>query len=275
MRISLQSLFRLDARPNTRKSQYRRRVRRLRRYGPSLHHVPRRTATRGSDRALGLGPGAHSGSVVRARRIDGRHRKIWLDRLREGKRPLLSTERLARGHEQAHERHDQRERARPREQLASGMLDEVYRHAASTATRAAVSVEATRRAGCSPLTTRSWTSKGSRTTRNPWSSNVTCSSMVRSGVSRITTGTSGATASNRFASSPAGIVTRSEETMISDTGVSSKRRRPSQTAPVMRTAMPCSTHLRPTDSVSERFPSIINTRVMEFLSVGVDFRNLA
>src|SRR5215470_20351104 len=208
MRISLQSLFRLDARPNTRKSQYRRRGRRLRRYGPSLHHVPRRTATRGSDRALGLEPSTHSGIAVRARRIDGRHGKIGLHRLREGKCPLLSTERLARGHEQAHE---QRERARPREQLASGMLDEVYRHAASTATRAAVSVDAARRAGRSPLTTRSWTSKGSWTTRNPWSSNVTCSSMVRSGVSRITTGTSGATASSTFASSPAGIVTRSEE----------------------------------------------------------------
>src|SRR6266481_6199825 len=49
-------------------------------------------------------------------------------------------------------------------------------------------------------------------------------------------------------------------------GVSSIWRRPSQRASAMRMAIPCSRHCRPTDSVSARFPSIINTRVMEFLS---------
>ena len=54
--------------------------------------------------------------------------------------------------------------------------------------------------------------------------------------------------------------------MISDTGVSSSWRTPSQKVSAIRTAMPCSRHCMPTDSVSVRFSSIINTRVMAFLS---------
>jgi len=63
--------------------------------------------------------------VKRTRRIGVRQGKVGLDGLREGKGALLATQRLARSHEQAYERHHQREGARPREQLASRTLDEV------------------------------------------------------------------------------------------------------------------------------------------------------
>src|SRR5215472_4347348 len=85
MRISLQSLFRLDARPNTRKSQYRRRGRRLRRYGLSLHHMPSSAATRERTRRYGRGRPLRDRETYSAtRRASGKER---LDRSVKGTVP--------------------------------------------------------------------------------------------------------------------------------------------------------------------------------------------